>query len=96
MQISAGSHSQGRRVPLHTVSIDMREVTSDGVTGKVGDTLSATVIDAWKPLTRSLSDPLVNRIARRGGWKIPLGYRTWVNAGVGAIHQLEKDSPPRS
>ncbi|OBF24248.1 hypothetical protein [Mycobacterium kubicae] len=87
-QVSAGSHSTGRRVPLHTVSIDLRELVSGGVTGDIGDTLCMAVAEAWEPLALSLSDPAVNRIARRGGWKIPVGYRTWVSGYVGPIEEL--------
>lgn len=90
VHISAGSQSKGRRVPLHTVSIDLRELVFGGVTSKVGDTLCAAVAEAWNPLTLSLSDLLVNRTARRGGWKIPVGYRIWVDAQVGTINQLEQ------
>ncbi|TDK96786.1 hypothetical protein EUA02_12820 [Mycobacterium paragordonae] len=68
----------------------MRELVSGAVTGHVGDSLCAAVAEAWKPLTLSLSDPLVNRTARRGGWKIPVGYRTWVNAEVGTVRHTEK------
>lgn len=88
VRVSAGSQWPGRRVPLHTVTIDLRELVSGAVTGQVGDTLCAAVAEAWTPLTLSLSDPLVNSTARRGGWKIPVGYRTWVSSEVGSITQL--------
>lgn len=90
VQVSAGSQSTGRRIPLHSLTVDLRELVSGGVTGPVGDTLCAAVAETWKPLTLSLSDPLVNRAARRGGWKIPVGYRTWVNAEVGTIRHTKE------
>lgn len=90
VHISAGAKSRGRRVPLHTVSIDIRELMFGGVTSIVGDTVCAAVAETWNPLALSLSDLLVNRTARRGGWKIPVGYRTWFDAQVGTISQLEQ------
>jgi len=87
--VSAGSLSVGRRVPLHTIAIDVREIVRDGVTGEKGDTLCAAVAEVWAPAALSLSDLLVDRAARRGGWKIPVGYRTWVNAEVGEISRAE-------
>lgn len=89
VQVSAGSQSKGRRVPLHTIAIDLREIAPGGVTGEIGDALCAAVAEAWKPAALSLSDLLVNRTARRAGWKIPIGYRTWVNKEVGSISQIE-------
>ncbi|AYE95832.1 hypothetical protein C0J29_14480 [Mycobacterium paragordonae] len=56
----------------------------------MGDALCAAVAEAWTPAALSLSDLLVTRTARRGGWKIPVGYRTWVNTELGTISQLEE------
>jgi hypothetical protein len=91
VRVSASSQAKGRRVPVHTVSIDLRELLTGGVTGEVGDTVCAAVAEAWEPLMLSLSPPPVNRTARRGGWKIAACYRTWVSAQVGLINQLDKD-----
>jgi hypothetical protein len=88
VQISAGSQSKGRRLPLHTIAIDIREVAPGGVTAETGDILCAAVAEAWTPAALSLSDLTVNRTARRGGWKIPVGYRTWVSSEIGSIPQL--------
>ncbi|MCV7094341.1 hypothetical protein I2456_00205 [Mycobacterium kubicae] len=56
----------------------------------MGDTLCVAVVEAWKPLALSLADSAVNRTARRGGWKIPVGYRTWISGRVGPIKKLAK------
>lgn len=90
VQVSAGSRSKGRRVPLHAIAIDVREIAPGGVTAEMGDALCAAVAEAWTPAALSLSDLLVNRTARRGGWKIPVGYRTWVNAEAGTIRHTEE------
>jgi hypothetical protein len=65
VRVSAGSQAKGRRVPLHTVSIDLRELVTGGATGEVGDTVCAAVAEAWEPLMLSLSNLPVNRTARR-------------------------------
>lgn len=88
VQISAGSQSTGRRLPLHTIAIDIREVAPGGVTAEIGDILCAAVAETWTPAALSLSDLLVNRTARRGGWKIPVGYRMWISSAVGVVDEL--------
>lgn len=35
-----------------------------------------------------LSDDPVRQIARRGGWKICVGYRAWIRSDVGAVSRL--------
>ncbi|WP_235678735.1 hypothetical protein [Mycolicibacterium aubagnense] len=35
-----------------------------------------------------LSDNPVRQLARRGNWKISVGYRTWISCEVGAVNQV--------
>lgn len=88
VRIVAGSITPGRRIPGHTVTIDVRELVPGSVTSDVADLLCASVVDTFDPAMVKLSDSPVNRLARRGGWKIGVGYRLWLHADVGAITEL--------
>ncbi|ALM19082.1 hypothetical protein [Mycobacteroides abscessus] len=86
--VHAGSIAVGRRVPSHRLHIDLREATSAGITSEVGDAVCAAVASAWRPATLTLTDSATNRLARRGGWKIGAGYRTWISSEVGAVSRV--------
>lgn len=88
VRVAAGSVALGRRVPRHTLSIDLRETQSGSVTGEHGTAVCAAVARIWAPSSFKLTDSLTNSAARRGGWKIGVGYRTWISAEVGAINHL--------
>lgn len=88
VRIAAGAATLGRRHPNHTLTIDLREMVANGATAADGDAACAATATAWHPSTLALYDPPVNSSARRGGWKIPVGYRTWVSSNVGSISQV--------
>ncbi|OLT79680.1 hypothetical protein BKG58_19825 [Mycobacteroides abscessus subsp. abscessus] len=86
--IDAGSIGIGRRVPSHRLHIDLRETSPGGITSAVGDAVCAAVASAWRPATLTLTDSATNRLARRGGWKIGAGYRTWISSEVGTVSRV--------
>ncbi|AQA06315.1 hypothetical protein BVC93_11450 [Mycobacterium sp. MS1601] len=63
----------------------MRELVDGAVTSAVRDTICAHVAGTFAPAMLTLSDAAVNRLARRGGWKIGVGYRTWISNEVGSV-----------
>lgn len=88
VRVAAGSIAIGRRVPSHTLSIDLRETTAGAVTSELGDILCSIVAQEWQPAALELADTSVALLARRGGWKIGVGYRTWISAQVAAVTQV--------
>ncbi|MDM2398185.1 hypothetical protein PP613_04025 [Mycobacteroides abscessus] len=88
VRVAAGSVALGRRVPRHTLSIDLRETQPGSVTSERGDALSEAVARTWNPSSFKLTDSATNSLARRGGWKIGVGYRTWISAKVGTVDHL--------
>ncbi|WP_234790220.1 hypothetical protein [Mycolicibacterium fortuitum] len=86
--IDAGSIGIGRRVPRHRLHIDLRGTSPGGITSEVGDAVCAAVASAWRPATLTLTDSATNRLARRGGWKIGAGYRTWISSEVGTVSRV--------
>ncbi|MGV0740704.1 hypothetical protein ABQF35_30605 [Mycobacterium syngnathidarum] len=88
VSVHAGSIAIGRRVPSHRLHIDLRETSPGGITSAVGDAVCAAVASAWRPATLTLTDSATNRLARRGGWKIGAGYRTWISSEVGTVSRV--------
>jgi hypothetical protein len=88
VRVAAGAAVLAARLPMHTLFINLRETAQGGVTQQIGDAACAAVASTWEPSTLTLTDSLTNRIARRGGWKIGVGYRTWICADVGAVNEI--------
>ncbi|SLD24814.1 Uncharacterised protein [Mycobacteroides abscessus subsp. bolletii] len=88
VRVSAGGIALGRRVPRHTLSIDIRETQPGSVTSEHGTAICAAVAQIWAPSSFKLTDSQTNSSARRGGWKIGVGYRTWISAEVGTVSHL--------
>jgi hypothetical protein len=88
IQVAAGAAVLAARLPMHTLLIKFRETSPGGVTSELGDAVCAAVASTWEPSTLALSDSPTNREARRGGWKINVGYRTWISAAVGAVKEV--------
>ncbi|WP_237113435.1 hypothetical protein [Mycobacteroides abscessus] len=86
--VSAGYVSFGGRVPAHHLKVDLREITPGGLTSEVGDAVVTAVASTWRPSYLMLTDREANRVARRGNWKIRVGYRTWINAQTAAVTQV--------
>lgn len=88
IRISAGAISPGGPIPLHAITIDLRETTEGVFTSADADAACSAVASAMKPAIVELGDLLVRRTARRGNWKIGVGYRTWISAEVGTVTHL--------
>lgn len=88
VRVAAGSVALGGRIPAHTLAVKFRQTATGTVTSEVGDAICVAVAEAWKPASFELADTLINRTARRGGWKIGVGYRTWISAQVAAVTQV--------
>lgn len=88
LQISAGAISPGGSIPLHVLTVDLREMAERVITGEDGDAACSAIASTLKPAMIELSNLQVKRTARRGGWKIGVGYRTWINKDVGVINHL--------
>lgn len=88
LRVAAGCIALAPRLPMHTLSINLREKVSGSLTGEVGDAVCTAVASTWQPSTLKLSDSATNRIARRGNWKIGIGYRTWISSEVGKVSRV--------
>ncbi|SKX29328.1 Uncharacterised protein [Mycobacteroides abscessus subsp. massiliense] len=88
LSIHAGQITVGRRMPSHRLTVSLKEIVPGSVTGSVGDAICAAIAETWKPANIMLTETIANRIARRSNWKILVGYRTWINATVGAVTQV--------
>lgn len=88
VRVVAGCIAVGRRIPMHTLAIDLRETTLGAVTSEVGNSLCRIVAQEWNPSYFKLTNSETNSLARRGNWKIGVGYRTWISAEVGTVTHL--------
>lgn len=83
----AGRARVGRRLPTNTSLLDVRQTVPGALSAAQGDGLVAAMVEAWAPLSVSLSTVEVNRLARRGGWAVGPAYRLWLADEVGPIRQ---------
>ncbi|WP_199178330.1 hypothetical protein [Mycobacterium hubeiense] len=88
VRVTAGSQVLAARLPMHTLSIKLREKVPGGITGDLGDAVCAAVASTWRPSNLKLTDSATNSTARRGGWKIGVGYRTWISSEVGKVDHV--------
>lgn len=86
--IAAGHPVVGRRLPTHHLLVELREMYVGAVTVDDGDAACAAVARTWESAMFTLSDDPVRQLARRGNWKIGIGYRTWISSEVGAVNQV--------
>lgn len=56
------------------------------ITSEIGDAVCAAVAATRSPANFKLADSATNSTARRGNWKIGIGYRTWISAEVRTIN----------
>lgn len=87
VRVRAGSKALATQLPVHTLLIDLQETVPGSLTAVLGDAACEAVAQ-WHPSMFVLSDRPVRRAARRGGWKIDIGYRTWVSSEVGATNRV--------
>lgn len=85
VQLTAGALASGRRAPSHSLTVEIKEVIPRTFTGEVADTAIRAVIESWTPLVAALRDEETLIEAGRGGWSIPVGYRTWIADSVGEV-----------
>ncbi|MBX8688082.1 hypothetical protein GO011_11660 [Mycobacterium sp. 20091114027_K0903767] len=88
VRVAAGNVAVGRRMPRRRLTVELRETVAGGVTSDAADTVCAAVAETWKPAAAEFADLAVRRLARRGNWKIGIGYRTWISAEVGVISRV--------
>lgn len=88
VRISAGNVAVGRRLPRRRLSVEVRETVAGSATSEDGDAVCAAVARAWRPATTEFADLAVRQLARRGGWQIGVGYRTWISSDVGEVSHV--------
>ncbi|MGV0812319.1 hypothetical protein ABQF34_10190 [Mycolicibacterium boenickei] len=88
VRVAAGAQVLAARLPMHTLAIKLREKVPGSLTSEQGDAVCAAVASTWRPSYLKLTDSATNRAARRGNWKIGIGYRTWISSEVGAISRV--------
>lgn len=87
--VKAGSVGVGRRNPSHRLSVRITPVADPAdVSSDVAERVCVAVAEIWRPVAMSLADVAVRQIARRGGWRFGIGYRTWVSHAVGTVTKL--------
>lgn len=85
VQLTAGAQASGRRTPSNSLTVEISEVIPRTFTGEVADAAIRAVIETWTPLVAALRDEETLIEAGRGGWSIPVGYRTWIANSVGQV-----------
>lgn len=88
VRVAAGSDTLGRRTPLHTVVIELRNMVEGAVDAAAGDAVVHAVVEHWQPASVTLADAELLRTARRGGWRIGFGYRVWISTAVGSVAEV--------
>ena len=85
VQFTAGASASGRRTPSNSITVEITEVIPRAFTAEVADAAIRAVIESWTPLVAALRDEETLIEAGRGGWSIPIGYRTWIADSVGQV-----------
>ncbi|TQL70293.1 hypothetical protein FB381_4223 [Nocardioides albertanoniae] len=85
VQLTAGAPTSGRRAPSNSLTVEIKEAIPRTVTEVVAETVIRAVIESWTPLVAASRDEETLIKASRGGWSIPVGYRTWIADSVGQI-----------
>ncbi|WP_234791497.1 hypothetical protein [Mycolicibacterium mucogenicum] len=88
VEISAGAASSGGPIPLHHLTVHIRELSRGAVDGNTIDEMCAAVATIWAPSMVKVANSSINSLARRGNWKIGIGYRTWISSEVGAVNRV--------
>lgn len=88
VRIAAGNAVVGRRLPTHHLVLELREMYQGSLTAGDGNAACSALAQVWQPAMLVLSDDPVRQLARRGNWKIGVGYRTWISDEVGEINHL--------
>lgn len=88
VEVTAGAAFLGGPIPMHCLMVRIHELVPGVVTSATADAVCAAVISTWNPSTVKLSDSATNSLARRGNWKIGIGYRIWISSEVGAVSRV--------
>lgn len=88
VRVAAGNTAVGRRMPRRRLSVQLSATTDAGVDARAADAVCGEVVATLEPASAAFADTAVRHLARRGNWKIGIGYRTWISSGVGRIDQL--------
>ncbi|MFE3997200.1 hypothetical protein ACFX43_00165 [Nocardioides sp. YIM B13467] len=85
MRYMCGGRVAGRRGPNNHLTVEVRPTQTDAFTARVVDDIAISTIEAWEPAALAFRDEETLMTARRGGWSIPVGYRTWIADSVGHV-----------
>ncbi|SHT46663.1 Uncharacterised protein [Mycobacteroides abscessus subsp. abscessus] len=88
VRLNAGHISAGGRIPSHHVMVYLNEKTPGAITSPIGEVICAAIAESWQPSNIVWTNSIVSSTARRGNWKIGVGYRTWISAEVGTVSHL--------
>lgn len=88
VQLTAGAASDGRRGPNNAITVEISEIRPGSFTSQAAEVIMRAVIDSWDPLAVALRDEETLMTAHRGGWSIPIGYRTWISGSVGNVEDV--------
>lgn len=80
-----GGGVAGRRGPNNHLTVEVRPRQAGAFTAQVVDDIAISTIEAWEPAALAFRDEETLMTARRGGWSIPIGYRTWIADSVGQV-----------
>lgn len=85
VRVMAGARVAGRRAPNNRLTIEINELTPGAFSTRVADLVTEAVVTAWQPIAVAFRNDDLIDVAARGGWSIPVGYRTWVADSVGNV-----------
>jgi len=82
VRVNAGSVTLGRRVPEHSVSVEVAAPEGDKVSETVAEPMVRAVAESFNPRAVSRIDRAANKIARRSGWHIRPSSLLWLRDDV--------------
>ncbi|MEZ3161698.1 hypothetical protein AB1K54_14310 [Microbacterium sp. BWT-B31] len=82
MRVRAGGDLLGRRVPLHSVQVEVMAARGETAPDGVTESLVRAVAEVLAPLKVTETSSGVGVFARRGGWKIGPGRELWLHENV--------------
>lgn len=86
--VTVGADLLGRRFPEQNVEGHLIAPQGTSVDVALADAMLESLVEAWSPLVAHLSTHAVTTARRRGGWKIPVGYRVWLREGTVTLDHL--------
>lgn len=86
--VSAGQDHTGGRIPAQRADIEVTAVVGEHIPRAFTDAVVSSAVEGWDPLMVRLGTSEMQRLARRGNWKITPGYRLWPADAVGRIDHV--------